>query len=152
MKCTFVSTNATLAIRAVVFTPFLGLEGMVLTITALVIPLFPLSTTVFGSKTRYVSKPCAEMQIEALPGVPVMRSFSMCALDWYIGECIVSKININNGIRAHTQGYQNCNISHILIFGGYVIKVRESLYIIWVNTILNHIDSRRFCLGMKVLA
>lgn len=68
MKCVFVSENATLAIRTAVFTPFLGLESMVLTITALVIPLFPLSTTVFGSKTRCVSKPCAEMQIEARPG------------------------------------------------------------------------------------
>lgn len=68
MKCAFVSANATLAIRTAVFTPFLGLGRMVLSITALVIPLFLLSTTVFGSKTRCVSKPCAEMQIETRPG------------------------------------------------------------------------------------
>ena len=39
---------------------------------------------------------------------------------------------------------QNCDTSGILIHGGY-LKVRESLYarvIIWVNTILNHIDAR----------
>ena len=66
----------TLAIRTEFFTPFLGLEGMVLTTTALVIPQFPLSTTVFRSKSRYVSKPCAEMQSEGLPGVSVMRWFS----------------------------------------------------------------------------
>ena len=59
---------------------------------------------------------------------------------------MVSIININNGIKEPTHGYQNCNTSQILIFGGYV-KVRESLYtrvIIWVNTILNHIDTREF--------
>ena len=40
--------------------------------------------------------------------------------------------------------YQNCNTSQILILGGY-LKMKESLYIqvtIWVNTILNHIDTR----------
>ena len=40
--------------------------------------------------------------------------------------------------------YQNCNISQILILGGY-LKMKESLYIqviVWVNTILNHIDTR----------
>ena len=43
-------------------------------------------------------------------------------LDQYISECMVSIININNGIEEH--GYQNCNTSQILIFGGYV-KARE---------------------------
>ena len=41
-------------------------------------------------------------------------------------------------------GYQNCNTSQIFIFGGH-LKVRESLYtrvIIWVNTTLNHFDTR----------
>ena len=40
------------------------------------------------------------------------------------------------------------------MFDGYV-EVRESLYtrvIIWVHTILDHIDTRVICLGMKVLA
>ena len=62
----------------------------------------------------------------------------------YIGECMVSMINTNNGITEPTLGYQNCSASHILIFGAYV-KVRESLYtrvIIWINTTLNHIDAR----------
>ena len=63
---------------------------------------------------------------------------------WYIGECIVSIININNSIKEPTHGYQNWNTSHILIFGGCV-KVRDPLYtqvIIWVDAILNHIDTR----------
>ena len=61
---------------------------------------------------------------------------------WYIGEFMVSSININNGIKEPTRGYQNCNIS---LIDGYV-KVRESLYtrvINWVITILNHIDTRK---------
>ena len=61
-----------------------------------------------------------------------------------IGECMVSIINIKNGIKELTRRYQNCNTSQILLFGGYV-KVRESLYTrasIWVTTILSHIDSR----------
>ena len=40
---------------------------------------------------------------------------------------MVSIININNGIKEPTCGYQNCNTSEILIFGGYA-KVRECLY------------------------
>ena len=57
-----------------------------------------------------------------------------------MGECI----NVNNGVKEPAHGYQKCNTSLKLDFGGYV-KVRESLYIrviIWVNTILNHIDTR----------
>jgi hypothetical protein len=60
---------------------------------------------------------------------------------------------INNGTKELTGGYQNCNTSQILIFGGYV-NGNESLYtlvIIWVNTIVNHIDTRAYCLGMNVL-
>ena len=60
---------------------------------------------------------------------------------WYLGECMETIININNVIKEPTRGYENCNTSQILIFGGYV-KVRESLYtqvIIWIKTILNHI-------------
>ena len=61
-------------------------------------------------------------------------------LCWYIGECMVSIININNGINEPTHGYHNT--SQNLTFCGYV-KVRESLYtqvLIWVTTILNDID------------
>jgi hypothetical protein len=57
---------------------------------------------------------------------------------------MVSMINTNNGITDSTLGYQNCSASQILIFGAYV-KVRESLYtrdIIWINTTLDHIDTR----------
>ena len=59
-----------------------------------------------------------------------------------MGECMVSIINNNNGIKEPTHGYHNCNTNQILILDGYV-KVRESLdirVIIWVDTILNHID------------
>ena len=65
-------------------------------------------------------------------------------LNWYICECMVSIINIDNGIKEPTCGNQYCHANHILIVGGHG-KVRESLYsqvIIWVNTILNHIDIR----------
>ena len=65
-------------------------------------------------------------------------------LDRYISECMISIININSGIQKPTSGYQNCNTNRVLIFDGY-LKVRESLnirVIIWVNTILNHIDTR----------
>ena len=48
-------------------------------------------------------------------------------LDMYIGECMVLIININNGFKVPTCGYQNCNTNQILIFGGYV-KMRKSLY------------------------
>ena len=57
---------------------------------------------------------------------------------------MVPMIFINNGIKESTHGYQNCNTNQIMIFGGY-LKVTESLstqVIIWVNTILNHIDIR----------
>ena len=65
-------------------------------------------------------------------------------LDRYIGESMVLIINMNNGIKEPIRGYQNCNLNQILMFGEYV-KMRESLYtrdIVWVNTILNHIDIR----------
>ena len=67
---------------------------------------------------------------------------------------MVSIISIYNNIKESTRGYQNCNPSQTLIFGGYV-KVRESLYtrvIIWVTTILNHIDTMRllaWCLDLN---
>ena len=56
---------------------------------------------------------------------------------------MVSIININNGIKEPTSGYQNYITTQILIFGGHV-KVRESLFIrviIWVYTISNHINT-----------
>ena len=58
---------------------------------------------------------------------------------------MVLLININNGIKEPTRGYQYCKSSQILIFGGYV-KVRESLYtlvIIWVKIFVNHIFDTR---------
>ena len=50
---------------------------------------------------------------------------------------MVSITNKSIGSKEQICGYQNCNISQIFIFGGYV-NVKESLYtlvIIWVNTI-----------------
>ena len=64
---------------------------------------------------------------------------------------MVSIININYGIKEPTCGYQNCDTSQILIFGGYP-KVGVCMYTwvsICVNTILNHID---IYLSLKVLA
>ena len=75
-------------------------------------------------------------------------------LIWYIDECMVSIININNGIVEPTCGYQNCIASQIVIFSEYV-KVRESLYTellyesIPISTIL---IQGQFGLGMEVLA
>ena len=65
-----------------------------------------------------------------------------------IGESIVSLININNGIKEFTFGCQICNNILMLIFNGY-FKVRESLYtqvVIWVDLILNHVDTRAILL------
>lgn len=36
-------------------------------------------------------------------------------------------INNSNAIKEPTHGYQNCNSSQILVFGGY-LRVRGSLY------------------------
>ena len=57
---------------------------------------------------------------------------------------MVSVININNRIKEPTHGYQKCNTSQKLILRG-ILRVRESLntrVIIWINSILNHIDTR----------
>ena len=62
----------------------------------------------------------------------------------YIGECSGTDISINSGIEEPNHEYQNGDTSQILIFGEYV-TVRESLYtrvVFWLNTILNHIDTR----------
>jgi hypothetical protein len=48
-------------------------------------------------------------------------------LDRYIGECMVSIIINNKGVKEPTPGCQKYNTSQILIFGGY-LKVRKSLY------------------------
>ena len=75
-------------------------------------------------------------------------------LDRYICECMVLIININKGIKESTCGYQKCNTSHILIYS-WCVKVRESLHtqlIVWVNAVLNHIDTRMILLGVKILA
>lgn len=67
---------------------------------------------------------------------------------WYMSDCMVSIININNGIREPTCGDQNYNTSQKLIFGGYG-EVRVSLhtqFIIWVNIILKpYCTSRKQC-------
>jgi hypothetical protein len=39
---------------------------------------------------------------------------------WYIGECMVSIVNSNEGIKEPIHGYQNCNTTQILVFGAYV--------------------------------
>ena len=64
-------------------------------------------------------------------------------LVWYIGECTVIIININNGINEPTCGW---------LFGGY-IKMRESLFLakfFYSNNILNHIDTSVILRRMKV--
>lgn len=68
-------------------------------------------------------------------------------LVWYIGECMLSIINIDNDINELTYGHQNCHTIHIVITTMHVgyAKVGESLYpwvVIWVNTILNHVHTR----------
>lgn len=51
----------------------------------------------------------------------VQTNFGPC-----IGECMVAIININDGIKAPTHEYENCNTSQIPVFGGY-FKMRRSL-------------------------
>jgi len=54
----------------------------------------------------------------------------------YVGECMLSIINMINGIWKRAHMYQIYNTSHILIFGEYV-KVRKHLFtqiIIWIMT------------------
>ena len=78
----------------------------------------------------------------------MMRKCLPPVLVWYIGECMVSIIDSINIIKKLACGYKNCNITQILILGDYV-KAREYLntqVIIWVNTILFHIDTRMILL------
>lgn len=61
---------------------------------------------------------------------------------------MISIININNDIKEPTHGYQNYKTNQILVFGRY-LKAREYLYarvIIWINTILDHIDTETILL------
>ena len=67
-------------------------------------------------------------------------------LVWYIGECTVSIININNGIKDPTCGYQNCNTSQILIFSG-----QDKRIFVYPSYYLGQYHSKPYY-GMKVLA
>ena len=73
-------------------------------------------------------------------------------LVWYIGECMVSTMNINNDVIEPTHMHQKLQYeSDIDIW--WVCPVRDSLYtmvIIWVDTSLNHIDTRMNLLGLEV--
>ena len=75
-------------------------------------------------------------------------------LVYYIGESMVPIINIDYyGIKELTRGYQNCDYNQILICSVYV-KVREWLctqVIIWIDTILKHIDTREIVPGCERL-
>ena len=65
---------------------------------------------------------------------------------------MVSTINIDNGIKEPTHGYQYCHISQILIFGGYV-KVRSCVYPCYcLGQYHSPVILGRFYLGVKVLA
>jgi hypothetical protein len=75
-------------------------------------------------------------KVMATTSKPKPRHMSTPMLNWHA---------INNqhqfDIKKFTFGYQNCNISQIFIFDGY-IKVRKSLHnrvIMWVDTSLKHI-------------
>ena len=45
-----------------------------------------------------------------------------------IGNGMVSTINIINGIKEATRGYQNCNTGQLFISGGY-LKMRSFVYL-----------------------
>ena len=75
-------------------------------------------------------------------------------LDQYIRKCLVSIINIDNGITKHTRGYQNCNTCQVLMFSGYV-KVRDYFKspVIMRSRPFQTILTLAWCyLGMKVIA
>ena len=72
-------------------------------------------------------------------------------LGWYIGECMVSLININNDIKELACGYQNFHTAQILIFNEYV-KVRETFctqVINCVHIIMSHSDTWVIMLSSK---
>lgn len=63
-------------------------------------------------------------------------------LDRYIGEHMVSIYNINTGTYQLVSKFKY----HSNIDAGRYCKMREALYtqgIIWINIILNHIDTKR---------
>ena len=75
----------------------------------------------------------------------------------YIGESMVSIINVNAGIKECIHGHQNYNTRQILIFGAYHM-VRQSLYT-WNYYLDDQYHSKpypywagRFYQGIKVLA
>ena len=92
--------------------------------------------------------PDDERQINSKEVETFVRSLeetSMSRLVWYIRECMVSIININNGINELTRGYQNYNTIQILISNRYVNVSLVSLcalIIIWIDIILNHTNTR----------
>ena len=45
-------------------------------------------------------------------------------LDRYLGECMVSIINVNIGIKEHTDWYQKFDTSQMLIFGEKIFVYR----------------------------
>lgn len=49
-------------------------------------------------------------------------------LDFYTCECKVTIININNGTKEHTHGYQSCNSNETLTCGGYKVRVSSSTW------------------------
>ena len=60
-------------------------------------------------------------------------------LVWYTGECMVSVINSNEGIKEPTHGYQDCNTTHILVFGAYVQRI-----FVCPSYFLGHYDSEPY--------
>ena len=76
---------------------------------------------------------------------PIERGYQIRHVS-ILGECMMSVIKINNNITDPTceSRYQYCNVEENSVFDGCV-KARESLYtqvIIWVNTSLNHFNTR----------
>ena len=65
-------------------------------------------------------------------------------LHQYIGECMVSIITINNGITEPTPGYQNViPVKYWYLVGmSWGDNLLSTRVIIWVNTILHHIDTK----------
>ena len=73
------------------------------------------------------------------PGWPSV-SIKILILGPYISESIISVLNIKNSIKTFTRMYQNWTTSQNLVG----VSRWESLYtrvIIWVNTILSHINT-----------
>ena len=68
-----------------------------------------------------------ESVTKATTSKPKPRHRSTPMLNWHTCECMLSIININNGIKEFANGCQNCNTNQIFIVDGYV-KMRESLH------------------------